>query len=47
MRNISDKSADNKKAYILLNIFFFENRDLYEIMWGKIIQPDRPHDNLT
>jgi hypothetical protein len=26
----------------MLNIFFFENYAVYEIMWKSIVEPDRP-----
>jgi hypothetical protein len=41
MRNVSDKSCKDK-TYILCSIPFFENRDIYEIMWKNMVKPDRP-----
>jgi len=44
MRNTSDKSCrENKKKHIIFgNLFFFENIAVYEIMWKKRVEPERP-----
>jgi hypothetical protein len=31
-----------QNTHCMLNIFFFENRDVYEIMWKHSVEPDRP-----
>jgi len=28
--------------FVIYNLFFFENRTDYEIMWKNIAEPDRP-----
>jgi hypothetical protein len=37
MRNVSDKSCreNQNTLFVFSNIFFFENRAVYEIMWKK------------
>ena len=44
MRNVSDKSCrENQNThFVFSNLFFFENRAVYEIMWENIVEPDRP-----
>jgi hypothetical protein len=43
MRNLSDKSCrDNQNTHFVFNNYFFENRDIYEIMWKNMVEPDRP-----
>jgi hypothetical protein len=44
MRNLSYRNVDKIKTIIVKfnNIFFFENRAVYEIMWKRILEPDRP-----
>ena len=43
MRNVSDKSCrENQNTYFVFNnIFFFENRAVYEIMWENNGEADR------
>ena len=45
MRNVSDESS--KESYntpcMFNNVFFFENRTVYEVMWKNIVEPDGPH----
>ena len=44
MRNISDKPCREiqNTHFMFNNIFFFENRAVYEIMWKKkVVEPDR------
>jgi hypothetical protein len=44
MRNVSDKSCTELQNTQFMNdIFFFENRAVYEILWKNMVQPDRPH----
>jgi len=31
-----------KTHFVFSNLFFFENRFVYEIMWKNIVQPERP-----
>jgi hypothetical protein len=41
MRNVSDKSCrENQNTYS--NIFFYENKAVYKIMWKNTVEPDRP-----
>ena len=42
--NISDKtcSEDQITHFMCSNFYFSENRAVYEIMWEKLIEPDRP-----
>jgi len=43
MRNVSDKFAENKEnTHFIFNIFFSENRVLYQIMLKNMAEPDRP-----
>jgi hypothetical protein len=43
MRNVSDKScAENQNTHFVFSNFFFENREVYEIMWKNSVEPDRP-----
>jgi len=43
MRNVSDKSCrENQNPYFVFSNFFFENGDIYEIMWKTIVEPSRP-----
>ena len=35
---LSLKPGQNKRQF-----FFFENRAIYGIMWGKVVEADRPH----
>ena len=43
MRNVSDKSCTENQntRFLFNNIFFFENRDVYEIMWKNTVEFDR------
>jgi len=41
MRNVSDK-FENPNTHFIFNLFFSENRVMYEIMWENMEQPDRP-----
>jgi len=41
MRNVSDKVAEKPKTYILRSFFFFENRDVCEIMRRNIVETGR------
>ena len=43
MRNVSDKicGENHNKLFISNNIFFFENRAVYNILWKHIVHPDR------
>jgi hypothetical protein len=42
MRNVSDMSCkENQNTHFMLNnIFFFENRAVYGMMWRNIVEPD-------
>jgi hypothetical protein len=43
MRILSYRIVNKIKTLILRSItFFFENRAVYEIMWKRILEPDRP-----
>jgi len=44
IRHVADKSSREIKTRVLcsITVFFFENRAVYEIMWKKIVEPDRP-----
>ena len=49
MRNVSDKSCrENEDTHFVFSNFFFkiENRDVYEIMWKNIAEPDRPQTTI-
>ena len=42
MRNVSCKNCrENQNSHFMFNKFFNGNRDVYEIMWENMIQPDR------
>jgi len=44
MRNVSDKTCnENQDTHFMINIFFFENRAVYDIMWKNIVQLGRLH----
>jgi len=47
MRNVSEKCCkENKNThFIFSNIFFFENRDVYELMWKKYNAAGHATDN--
>ena len=34
--------TENQNTHFTLNIFFFENRAVYEITWKNMVQPKRP-----
>jgi len=39
----SENSVEKMKTYILIPmIFFSENRDVYEVKWKSMVEPDRP-----
>jgi len=42
MRYVSDKFENQNTHFISNNIFFSENRVVYEVMWENMEQPDRP-----
>jgi len=43
MRNVSDKNyRENQNTHFVFSNFFFENRAVYEIMWKKVLEQDRP-----
>jgi len=43
MRNVSDKSCtENQNTHFVFSNYFFDKRDIYEIMWKNFLQPDRP-----
>ena len=43
MINTSDKSCrENQNTPLMINIFFFENPSVYEIMRKNTVKPDRP-----
>jgi hypothetical protein len=38
---LQEKALDKIKTHIMLTeLFFFENRDVYEIMWKSVVDPD-------
>ena len=45
MKNVSDKTCIETRNtnYMINNIFFFENRAVYEIMWNNFVERGRPH----
>jgi len=42
MRNVSDKIYTKLKHFMFNNSFFFENRDIYGVMWTNTVQSDIP-----
>jgi hypothetical protein len=44
MRDVSENSCSDIQTpqFMSNNLFFFENRAVYERMWKNIVQPDRP-----
>jgi hypothetical protein len=37
------KFVEKIKTHIMFNnLFFFENRAVYEIMWKSMVEPDKP-----
>jgi len=44
MKNVSVINfRENQNPYFVFNIFFKENRAIYEIMWKNILEPDEPY----
>jgi hypothetical protein len=41
MKNVLDKVVEKTKTHFMFNIFFFENRVVYEIVWKNMVQLDR------
>jgi hypothetical protein len=42
MRNVSDKSCrENQNTFCVQQLFFFENRAVYEIMWKNTVERGR------
>jgi hypothetical protein len=41
MRNVSDKTVEKIKTYLLNNAFFFENRAVCEIKGKYVVESDR------
>jgi hypothetical protein len=42
MKYVSDKRCrENQNTHFMINIFFFLNHAVYEMIWN-IVQPDRP-----
>jgi len=39
---INTKVLEKIKTHVRLINFFPENRDVYEIMWKNVVEPDRP-----
>jgi len=48
MKNISDKVCrENQNTYFMFNTYFFpKNRDVYEMMWENMGQPNRPQTKI-
>jgi hypothetical protein len=44
MRNVSDKLCTENQNTFIFNIFFFENRAVYEIMWKKYSRVEQATD---
>jgi len=43
VRNASDRCCrKNQRTSFMFNIFFSENRAVYEKMWKNMVQPERP-----
>jgi hypothetical protein len=43
LRHASDKSCTKiQNTHFIFNNFFFENRDVYVIMWKNIVQMGKP-----
>jgi len=43
VRNVSNKHCTEiQNTLFMLNLFFFENRAVNEIMWKSMVKPDRP-----
>jgi hypothetical protein len=36
------KVIEKIKTHFIFNIFFFENRAVYENIWRNTVEPDRP-----
>ena len=41
MRNVSEKRKENQNTLSIFSNLFSENRDVYEITWENLVQPDR------
>jgi hypothetical protein len=41
MRNVSDRRRRENENLILYPITFFENREVYEIVWNNTVNPRR------
>jgi len=47
MRNVSDKICEeNQETHLIFSNVFSENRVFYEIMWKKMVEEDRTHDDI-
>jgi hypothetical protein len=42
MRNVRQICRENQNAHFILITFFFQIRAVCEIMWRKMVEPDRP-----
>jgi hypothetical protein len=43
MKNVSNiSSKENQNTHFMFNKSFSESREVYEIMWKNIVDPDRP-----
>jgi hypothetical protein len=43
MRDVSGKTCrENQNTHFMFHNVFLENRAVYEIMWKKFVEPDRP-----
>jgi hypothetical protein len=41
MKNFSDKCTENQNTNFVFSNFFVENRDVYEVIWTNMGEPDR------
>jgi hypothetical protein len=46
MRNVADKDVEKSRTYILCSIFFFENREVYDLMRRNIVEKGRPQTTI-
>jgi hypothetical protein len=46
MRNVSDKSCRENPNTFHIQLLLLENRDVCEIMWKNMVEPDRPQTTL-
>jgi hypothetical protein len=37
-----ESCIENQDTHFMLNVFFFENRSVYDIIWKNIVEPDKP-----